>query len=179
VTSIRSQTAFGSLTAQKDRPRDEIRPLAQTVNATLDRLEAGLQRERRFTSDASHDLRTPITAMRTQMEEALLHPEEADWPATAEATLDSLERLRAIVTDLLTLSRLDAGARDIEAPVNVSELVKGELARRPRMVTVVRDLQPDVVRGNHLQLVRLLTNLLDNAERHATSTITVSLRSGT
>jgi signal transduction histidine kinase len=47
------------------------------------------------------------------------------------------------------------------------------------MVTVVRDLQPDVVRGNHLQLVRLLTNLLDNAERHATSTITVSLRSGT
>jgi signal transduction histidine kinase len=62
--------------------------------------------------------------MRTQMEEALLHPEEADWPATAEATLDSLERLRAIVTDLLTLSRLDAGARDIEAPVNVSELVK-------------------------------------------------------
>jgi signal transduction histidine kinase len=124
VTSIRSQTAFGSLTAQKDRPRDEIRHLAQTVNATLDRLEAGLQRERRFTSDASHDLRTPITAMRTQMEEALLHPEEADWPATAEATLDSLERLRAIVTDLLTLSRLDAGARDIEAPVNVSELVK-------------------------------------------------------
>ncbi|WP_425465245.1 histidine kinase dimerization/phospho-acceptor domain-containing protein [Nonomuraea diastatica] len=82
-------------------------------------LEAALQRERRFASDASHDLRGPITAMRTQMEEALLHPAVADWPATTAAMLDSLYRLQAIVTDLLTLSRLDAGTLGPAAPADL------------------------------------------------------------
>ncbi|WP_326645610.1 ATP-binding protein [Nonomuraea fuscirosea] len=157
-------------------PLDEIHDLACTVNQTLTMLEAALQRERRFTADASHDLRSPITAMRTQMEEALLHPADADWPATTAAMLDSLHRLQAIVTDLLTLSRLDAGASGPAAAVDLNELVACELDhRRPRKVTIARDLQPALVHGDRLQLVRLLTNLVDNAERHAASTVTVSL----
>jgi signal transduction histidine kinase len=158
-------------------PHDEIHDLARSVNETLDLLEAALLRERRFASDASHDLRSPITAMHIQMEEALLHPQETDWPATAESVLGSLERLQGIVTDLLTLCRLDAGAGTVGGPVELGELVSGELTGRPRAVNVVADLQPSLVSGDRLQLIRLLTNLLDNAERHAASTVTVSLHS--
>ncbi|MEU3165655.1 HAMP domain-containing sensor histidine kinase [Streptosporangium sp. NPDC006930] len=156
---------------------DEIRQLAEIVNQTLDRLEAALQRERRFAYDASHDLRSPITAMRTQVEEALLHPKEADWPATADALLDSLHRLQAIVTNLLELARVDAGGVDLGERVDLSELADSELARRVRRARVVADPQPDVVvTADRLQLARLIANLLDNAERHATSTVTVSVR---
>ncbi|MFB4278434.1 sensor histidine kinase [Nonomuraea sp. MTCD27] len=157
-------------------PRDEIHDLACTVNQTLTLLEAAFQRERRFTSDASHDLRSPITAMRTQLEEALLHPADADWPATTAAMLNSLHRLQAIVTDLLTLSRLDAGALGPAAPVDLRDLVSCELDHRhPHEVVIARDLQSALVHGDRLQLVRLLTNLVDNAERHAASTVTISL----
>ncbi|TMR22271.1 HAMP domain-containing histidine kinase [Nonomuraea zeae] len=177
---------------------DEIRELAETVNRTLDRLEAAVEQQRslaeqqrslaeqqrslaeqqqRFVSDASHDLRSPITAARTQLEEALLHPAETDWPATAQASLASLDRLQAIVTDLLTLARLDAGTVFAADRVSLSELVESELTRRAPRVRIVTNLQPGVVVvGDGLQLGRLLTNLMDNAERHAASSVTVSVR---
>ncbi|MDX6429914.1 MAG: hypothetical protein QOE54_2280, partial [Streptosporangiaceae bacterium] len=63
----------------------EYRSLPETANDTLDRLEGAYQQLRRFTSDASHDLRSPITAMRVQVEEAKLHPDETDWPKMADA----------------------------------------------------------------------------------------------
>ncbi|MEU4547406.1 sensor histidine kinase [Nonomuraea dietziae] len=158
------------------RHRDEIQKLAQIANRTLDRLQAAVERERRFASDASHDLRSPITAMRTQVEEALLHPGEADWPAMAQAQLAGLERLQAIVTDLLALCRLDAGAGGATDLVDLSELVGSELARRVHQRNIVTRLHPGaVVTGDRLQLIRLLTNLMDNAERHATSTVTVAV----
>lgn len=156
--------------------RDELDDLARTVNQTLDRLEHAVQQERRFAADASHDLRTPLTAMRAQLEEAMLHPDEADWPRTAVALLSSLDRLQAIVTDLLTLAKLDAGAPGLGADVDLAELVEEELARRPPGKLVELDLRPAVVvTGDPLRLTRLLANLLDNAERHAESTITVTV----
>jgi signal transduction histidine kinase len=112
--------------------------------------------------------------MRAQLEEAMLHPDEADWPRTAVALLSSLDRLQAIVTDLLTLAKLDAGAPGLGADVDLAELVEEELARRPPGKLVELDLRPAVVvTGDPLRLTRLLANLLDNAERHAESTITV------
>ncbi|MEU0567892.1 HAMP domain-containing sensor histidine kinase [Nonomuraea sp. NPDC005983] len=182
VDRIRDQlaeiTATADLRHRVPAPRnvDEIRVLARSVNQTLDRLEAVVEDHRRFASDASHDLRSPITAMRAQVEEALLHPEDADWEHTGQALLASLDRLQAIVADLLTLARLDAGEPGVCEDVGLSELVTEEAAR-PRSKQVVRTLQPGVVvRGDRLRLARLLTNLLDNAERHAESTIIVSLR---
>jgi signal transduction histidine kinase len=162
---------------------DEIRTLAWTGNQMLERLEAAMKKQqeaveqqRRFAGDASHDLRSPITAMRTQVEDALLNPEDADWRATGEALLASLDRLQAIVTDLLTLTKLDAGAPSSREPVDLCELVATETGR-PRTKNVVTTLQPDVaVTGDRLQLARLLTNLLDNAERHAESQILVTVR---
>ncbi|QYC38406.1 putative sensor histidine kinase TcrY [Nonomuraea coxensis DSM 45129] len=162
---------------------DEIRDLAVTGNHMLERLEEAMrqqdlamERQRRFATDASHDLRSPITAMRTQVEDALLHPEDADWPATGREVLTSLDRLQAIVGDLLTLTKLDSGAPSSREPVDLGALAATEAAR-PRAKRVITSLQPDVVvSGDQLQLVRLLTNLLDNAERHAEQQILVTVR---
>jgi signal transduction histidine kinase len=157
--------------------RDEIRTLAEAANATLDRLDSALERQRSFTSDASHDLRSPIAAARTQIEEALLFPDDVDCPSPARAVLQSLERLQAIVTDLLQLARLDAAAwKDIET-IDLGALVTIEMARSDRTKRVVPHLQEGVtVRGDRLRLVRLFTNLLDNAERHAESRVDVTVR---
>lgn len=162
--------------------RDEISRLAEAANATLDRLDSALERQRSFTSDASHDLRSPIAAARTQIEEALLFPDDVDWPRTARGVLQSLERLQAIVTDLLQLARLDAAAWQEAETIDLGALVTIEVARSERTKRIVPHLQEGVtVRGDRLRLVRLLTNLLDNAERHAESRvdITVAREDGT
>jgi signal transduction histidine kinase len=159
---------------------DEMRELAETVNQTLDRLEAAVEKQRRFASDASHDLRTPMTAMRVQVEEAQLHPAEADWPQVAVALEAGFDLLEAIVTDLLALARLDSSVTPAKERVDLGELVTSELRRRPDQRRIVTNLQPGqpgvVITGDRLQLSRLLTNLVDNAERHAASTVTVSVR---
>ncbi|MGI8336085.1 sensor histidine kinase [Actinomadura scrupuli] len=158
--------------------QDEIKLLAETVNDTLDRLESAYEQLRHFTSDASHDLRSPITAMRTQLEEALMYPAETDWPRMTEAVLCGVERLQALVTDLLAIARLDAGAPLTREPTDLAQLVGSELDRRPcGGVKVVRELRKGVfTRCDRLRLARLLTNLLDNAERHAVSQIEVIVR---
>jgi signal transduction histidine kinase len=115
--------------------------------------------------------------MRTQIEEALLYPDDTDWPETGRTVLANLGRLQAIVTDLLALARLEASASQAAEPVDLAELAREELARRPRSKRVGHSLDPGVVvTGDRLRLARLLTNLLDNAERHAESTIRVTVR---
>ncbi|WP_371784332.1 sensor histidine kinase [Streptosporangium subroseum] len=156
--------------------RDEIRLLAETINQTLDRLENAAEQQRRFASDASHDLRSPLTAMRAQVEEALHYPDDVDWKIKANAMIFSLDRLQAIVSDLLMLARLDSGVTAARERIDLGELVSEELDRRKRCVEVTRKLEPGVVViGDRLRLARLLTNLADNAERHAASRITVSV----
>lgn len=157
--------------------RDELRRLAEAANATLDRLDSALERQRSFTSDASHDLRSPIAAARAQIEEALLYPDEVDWPNVARAVLQSLDRLQAIVTDLLQLARLDAGKWQETETIDLAALVTIEVARSNRTKRIATHLQDGAtVRGDRLRLVRLLTNLLDNAERHAESSVDVTVR---
>ncbi|TYB53875.1 sensor histidine kinase [Microbispora tritici] len=157
--------------------QEEIKLLAGTVNATLDRLEGAYKQLRQFPSDASHDLRSPLTAMRAQLEEALMHPHDIDWPRTATAVLAGVDRLQAIVTDLLTLAKLDARAPLDLRPTDLGRLVNSELDRRTYRVEIVRDLQRNVIVDcDRLRITRLLVNLLDNAARHAASQITVSVR---
>ncbi|GGO71004.1 sensor histidine kinase [Nonomuraea cavernae] len=181
VDGIRAELAEITATDPGKRVRiprnaDEIRELARTVNQTLDRLQDAVTQQRRFVSDASHDLRSPITAMRTQIEEALLYPADTDWEETGRALVASLDRLQALVADLLALARLEAGAPTTHQPIDLSELVSAETAR-PRSKKIITTLHPGVtISGDRLQLTRLLTNLLDNAERHAESTIIVAVR---
>lgn len=167
-----------SLRVPVSKFQDELRRLAEAANQTLDRAEHAVERQWRFASDVSHDLRSPLTAMRAEIEEAMLDPEHADWPATGEALLDSLDRMQAMVADLLHLAKLDAGAaRPKTERIDLAGLAASELDRRPRKVEVVRDLRPGViVTGDRLNLARLLGNLLDNGERHAESTLWVTVR---
>ncbi|MFI7035201.1 sensor histidine kinase [Microbispora rosea] len=158
--------------------QEEIKLLAGTVNDTLDRLEGAYKQLRQFTSDASHDLRNPLTAMRAQLEDALMHPDDTDWPKMTGAVLAGVDRLQAIVTDLLTLARLDARAPLDLSATDLGRLVGEELDRHAYRMEIVRSLRQNVfVDCDRLRITRLLVNLLDNAERHASSRITVSVRS--
>lgn len=183
VDEIRAELA--EITASRSGRRvtvppteDEVRWLAEAVNATLDRLDSALERQRSFTSDASHDLRSPIASARAHIEEALLFPDEVDWPRTGRVVLQSLDRLQAIVTDLLELARLDAAEwQHGKETVDLGAVVAIEVARTERTKRVVTHIEEGVrVHGDRLRLVRLLTNLLDNAERHAESRIDVTVR---
>ncbi|GII78823.1 hypothetical protein Sru01_38050 [Sphaerisporangium rufum] len=160
------------------RTGDEIHDLAVSVNRTLERLQRAIERQRRFASDASHDLRSPLTAMRAEVEEALLAPGETDVRDLGRSLLTSLDRLQALVADLLMAARLDAGDVGAREPVDLGALVAGELtAHRHNSPSVETRLEPGiVVLGDPPRLARLLTNLVDNAERHATSLVVVSLR---
>ncbi|MEV5375531.1 HAMP domain-containing sensor histidine kinase [Streptomyces nondiastaticus] len=188
VEAIRTQ--FAELTARHlDRrvpvpdTRDEVARLAATMNRTLDQLQAAVDQQRRFVGDASHELRSPLAALRAELEIALAHPEHAQWTAVAEAALGDTRRLQSITTDLLLLARLDAtGTEGLPGaqPVDLTALVREELARRPpgpRTLDLHLDDpgQPLTVHGRHTLIARLLGNLLDNAERHAEHTVTVRL----
>ncbi|MGK5552348.1 sensor histidine kinase [Actinomadura kijaniata] len=156
---------------------DEIERLARTINATLDRLERSVDQQRGFVADASHELRTPITGLRTRLELALDDPEDGDLLETVRHALSDTDRLHRVVEDLLALARLDSGVEPGRVPLDLAELVEGELARRAPRVPVRTDLEPGVrVVGNRLQLARALVNLLTNADRHAGAKVEVTVR---
>ncbi len=175
VEGIRREMA--AITASEDLARrvpepdthDEIARLASTTNETLAALETSVERQRRFVADASHELRSPIASLRTQLEVAAAHPELLDLDGAVEDTV----RLQRLAADLLLLARLDAGERPNDARVDLAGMAREEAEGRTG-VTV--DAEPVEVAGSRGQLGRVLANLLDNAQRHARSAVTVSVR---
>ncbi|WP_131743002.1 sensor histidine kinase [Actinomadura roseirufa] len=157
-------------------PVDEVSELARSVNVTLHRLAEVVERQRAFVAEVSHELRSPLAGLRTQLEVALQAPEDEDWPAVAQAALSDADRLQGIVTDLLILARLGAGVPVERERVDLGELARAEVERRERRIPVEVDTEEGVwVRANPGHLVRLLTNLLDNAERHARTRVWVTV----
>ncbi|WP_071659677.1 sensor histidine kinase, partial [Streptomyces humi] len=185
VEGIRAEmaaiTGSGDLTRRVPVPgsRDEIARLARTTNQTLAALEESVERQHRFVADASHELRSPIASLRTQIEVADLHPGLLD---TGDLHHDVV-RLQHLAADLLLLARLDAGEQPGHARLDLTALVREEVARRAPSDPVAPDVRADEnlpqVRGSRSQLVRVFGNLLDNAQRHTATAITVTLaRSG-
>jgi signal transduction histidine kinase len=154
----------------------EITRLARTMNAMLGRLQRSAEQQRRFVADASHELRSPLARMRTELEVDRAHPASADPAATAGSVLDEVVSLQRLVDDLLLLARGDAGAPDgpSHAPLDLDAVVTRVAGRAPAQVDA-RDVRPAQVRGNAGQLAQAVTNLLDNAVRHARSRVTVTL----
>ncbi|WP_372412108.1 sensor histidine kinase [Streptomyces luteireticuli] len=184
VEAIRSELAeIGERRLDRRVPvppaRDEISRMAVTTNETLDRLERSAAQQRRFVADASHELRSPITALRTQLEISLAHPDATDWPGATRDALAAARRVQTLADDLLFLTRPDASPRQ-DSLVDLAGLVR-ELAHEARAVRpggpAITLRLPDVspVRGHALHLTRLLRNLLDNALRHAHATVTISI----
>ncbi|MET9545911.1 HAMP domain-containing sensor histidine kinase [Streptomyces sp. NPDC006627] len=172
---------MSAITASEDLARrvpepdthDEIARLARTTNETLTALETSVERQRRFVADASHELRNPIASLRTQLEVGAAHPELLDVDGAVEDTV----RLQELAADLLLLARLDAGEKPGGARVDLAAFVREELSQRTRdRVDVHTDLKSVEVAGSRGQLARVLGNLLNNAQRHARSRVTVTTR---
>ncbi len=159
---------------------DEVEHLGRTMNDLLDRLAEASDRQRQFTADASHELRSPLAAMRVQLEGALARPELAAWECVANDVLTDQQRVERLVQDLLLLARLD-GPTPVRphAAVELTEIVAEEIARCPDGASpaVVGDLQPPCrVWGDPGQLGRVVRNLVDNAQRHARQRVAVAVR---
>jgi len=185
VARIRMQVAAigGSSLDQRvpvPRSRDEIARLAETMNGMLTRIEESAERQRRFVADASHELRGPLTRIRTELEVDLAHPQSADLAATHRSILDDTQGLENLVDDLLTLARSDdsraIARRDV---VDLDDIVLdevGRLAPNLHAAVDVSDVSGAQVLGDRAQLARVVRNLLDNALRHGRPPVKIVLR---
>jgi signal transduction histidine kinase len=159
---------------------DEIGRLALTMNAMLDRLEVSAATQQQFVADASHELRSPLSALQTTLEVSLAHPDSSAWVDVASDALAEARRLHALVEDLLVLARTDAPDPDRRSwrAVDLDEIVFAEAARQPPVGGVVMDLHRvsgGRARGDPWQLARAVQNLLANAHRHAATRVSVEL----
>ncbi|WP_326758628.1 HAMP domain-containing histidine kinase [Streptomyces phaeochromogenes] len=167
------------------RTGNEIARLASTMNTTLDQLQTTIENQRQFVADASHELRTPLACLRTELELADNRPDTADWPQVVHDALGDAIRLQNLTSDLLLLARLDAEHTDQQPDqhIDLTHLVREETARRhlPDHLTLHVHITPApvTVTGRRALLARVLGNLLDNAERHANSSLTIRLTHGT
>lgn len=159
--------------------RDEVHRLAVTLNDMLHRLDAARARQRAFVADAAHELRSPLTNMRTELEVAQRLPDDTDWPALSDDLLADVQRLSRLVDDLLLLARQDdGGTRAVTARVEQIDLgqLAGEAAERFPGVEYADPGQPLPLRAEPDALARVLANLIDNAVRHKRTLVTVSAR---
>ncbi|MGK5739238.1 ATP-binding protein [Micromonospora sp. URMC 103] len=212
--------------------RDEVHRLAVTLNGMLDRLESARRRQRAFVADAAHELRSPVTNIRTELEVARRLGDRTDWASVTGNLLADTERLGRLVDDLLLLARLDesgeagagpsgpgagpsgpgagggggavagggvgagagvgvgvgggggvgvgvggagAGRGRAVGPVELGELLTGVAARYPSPpVRVAPPDEPLWTVGHPDELHRILTNLLDNAVRHARTRVVLA-----
>ncbi len=173
LTRIARVIKAGDLRQRVPIPRahDEVRNLALTLNEMLDSLEQALTRQRRFVADASHELRTPVTVIRSKTDMALLHiftPE--DYVSVFHAIHTEAERLGHLISDLLALAHADEGQVRLEQEaVRLDRLVEAvgataELLAAERQITLeVKATEPVTVLGDEARLIQVVMNLLENA----------------
>ena len=184
VAAIRSEVdeiSHGTLHRRVPVPDsdDEIARLAGTMNQMLERLESSSARQRAFVSDASHELRSPVTTIRATLEVALRNRDRIDWPDVAQQVLHEDERMDRVVGDLLDLARVEENGDSIaRAPfVELEDVVLEEVPRVRRHPVRTERVSAGRVRGRREQLARVVRNLLDNADRYAGNLVEVMLAS--
>ncbi|MDP3712711.1 MAG: HAMP domain-containing sensor histidine kinase [Mycobacteriales bacterium] len=157
-------------------PDDELKELADTFDAMLERLEKAFEAQRRFVADASHELRTPLAVMRTEVDVALADPAatKADLRAAALVVRDATERADRLLESLLLLARSDRLSVDglpVTEVVDLPAVCDAALAAvavevKAKGLQVAVSLAPAAVRGDAGLLERLAGNLVENAVRH-------------
>ena len=162
---------------------DEIGRLATTMNDMLARVEQAQARQRRFVADASHELRSPLTRMRAELEVDLEHPATADPDGTHRSVLEEVVGLQHLVDDLLLLARHDGAVTEVgPEAVDVFDVAASAARRSPSRdgVTVVVDGEPPAPATGHPgELERAVGNLIDNAIRHAASSVRITVHRNT
>ncbi|RPI21106.1 MAG: sensor histidine kinase, partial [Actinobacteria bacterium] len=187
VEDIRAEVAaIGATDLDRRVPQpgsgDEIDRLAETMNRMLARLESSVDRQQRFVADASHELRSPLTRMRTEIEVDLAAEPEGASRERMESLREEVIALQQLVEDLLDLARADAAETPLRAePVDLDDVVLREGRRLHADGRVAVDLSAVSaahVRGDAAQLARAIRNLADNAERHAAGLVSFALGEG-
>jgi heavy metal sensor kinase len=157
---------------------DEIAALASTMNEMLDKLEHSNNSHRAFFSDASHELRSPLSTLVTTAEVASLDKSGKTWLDMQQTVLSESSRMQSLVEDLLTLAKVDAHQLQLQIQdVDLEDVLDSEI-KRLRTVSnleITSELEPVRVRGDERRLIQVFRNLLDNAARHAKSTIKIGM----
>ncbi|MEV4419859.1 HAMP domain-containing sensor histidine kinase [Patulibacter sp. NPDC049589] len=154
-----------------DGPHDEVRELADTFDAMLDRLSAGMLAQRRFVQNASHELRTPLTAIRTEVDVTLADPDatDAELRAMGERVLAGADELDDLLEGLLVLARSRRGV-DRHEDVDLTATARAAVAEAPACPTLQLSVHPRTPAarawGDGTMLGRVAINLVDNAVRY-------------
>ncbi|MFI0371278.1 sensor histidine kinase [Actinomadura sp. 1N219] len=151
-------------------PRDELKDLADTFDAMLDRLEHAVASQRRFVANASHELRTPLAIQRTAIEIGLSDPSPARVTRTRTELLRATERSERLIEGLLVLAQGEQELTD-RSPVDLAAVVDQVVGEHlpfaaPRDITLTAATSPVTVAGDEVLLNRLVANLVQNAIRH-------------
>lgn len=163
----------------------EILPLVKNLNQFFDRTSAMLQRERRFTSDAAHELRSPLAALRIQTEVAQLANDDTSLREQALTHLtQGIDRASQLIEQLLTLSRLDnLQALETLQPLDWEAIIQSLISERyfvaeKRQITLVfeKESEPKQKQGQSILVSLMLRNLLDNAIKYCPEETTVSVK---
>lgn len=156
------------------RTADEIAALAVTMNQMLDKLEAADCSQRAFFSDASHELRSPLSTLVMTADVASLDPTGQTWVELQGTVVAETRRMRSLVEDLLTLAKVDSQILQLgRDDVDVEDVLDAELGRLRALsdLSIISSLRPARVVGDERRLTQVFRNLLDNAIRHARSTV--------
>lgn len=172
---LRHRSADDATPLEAKRVPQEVRPLLDELNQLFARIGAMLLRERRFTSDAAHELRSPLAALKVQAEVAQLAHDDASVLNHALGNLDNgIDRATRLVDQLLTLSRLDNGQELQKQPLEMQSLLQQAVVdhyeqAREKEIELSLDAppQPQMQLANPVLLALLVRNLLDNAIRYA------------
>ncbi|MBW7882625.1 MAG: HAMP domain-containing protein [Caldilineaceae bacterium] len=167
-------------------PADEVGRLAATFDRMLDRLQAGFERERRFTGDAAHELRTPLAALKGRIGVTLSQPRQpGEYVETLQEMEQQVDRLVRLSSDLLYIARLEQGRLKLDyESVGLADLLSAVVDQlQPQAgsknITIVETVPPGLeIRGDFDMLVRLFLNLLDNAVKYTPAGGRVALHAG-
>jgi signal transduction histidine kinase len=159
---------------------DEVARMAKTLNAMLNRLETSTRIQQEFVSNASHELRSPLTTLLATVDRASNHLEETDWVEFTDTIRREGRRIDSLVDDLFFLARSDERREEMRREEVDLDDILDEEARRVRQITTLRistsGVQPTRVWGDPPMLRRLVRNVVDNALRFANEEVSFSTR---
>jgi signal transduction histidine kinase len=159
---------------------DEVSRMAKTLNAMLDRLEKSSRIQQEFISNASHELRSPLTTLLATVDRASNHLEETDWVEFTDTVRREGRRIDSLVDDLFFLARSDERREEMRREEVDLDDILDEEARRVRQITTLSistaGVQPTRVWGDPAMLRRLVRNVVDNALRFANEKVSFSTR---
>ena len=175
ISRTAEEIARGDLSKRinSSETESELGQLAVVLNSTFSRLDAAFEQQRQFTSDAAHELRTPVSVILTQTQSTLNKERSpAEYRETLEACQRAAQRMRRLIESLLELARLDAGQETMKRiPFDLANTTRDcvEMIRPladERRITIRAELSPAMCHGDSERVAQVVLNLLTNAVQH-------------